>query len=323
MKILLNTVSNDEHVPEAERYIRTVKGRTRSIYNTVPFKKMPARMIIELVYYCIFCWNAFPPKGGISKTTSPRELITGMKIDYEKHCQLEFGEYVQVHEDHDNSMATRSTGAIALRPTGNAQGGYYFFSLSTGRRLNRNNWTALPMPNEVIDRVHKMARKARNGLEYATAFYLSYHDTHSSTHGPLLTHCLLLAHCLHLLLSGLLFGFNFLRLNIFHFFPVEVRVPFWWFGDFVKDVTQTSVRCFWSFPWYFGGFCCLLLGFFCHRRCFDCCLNVCHLTCRLPTCSLKVCVSGSLPPQAKILRRNQTRCRLRARWEGRNPKRGD
>ena len=56
-------------------------------------------------------------------------------------------------------MATRTIGAIALRPTGNTQGGYFFFSLSTGRVLNRGRWTSLPMPNEVIDRVHRMARQ--------------------------------------------------------------------------------------------------------------------------------------------------------------------
>jgi hypothetical protein len=85
-----------------------------------------------------------------------------MEIDYSKHCQLEFGTYVQTHEEHDNSMHARTTGTIALRPTGNLQGGYYFFSLTTGRRLNRNNWTVIPMPNEVIDRVHTLARRSRN-----------------------------------------------------------------------------------------------------------------------------------------------------------------
>jgi hypothetical protein len=60
-------------------------------------------------------------------------------------------------------MATRTTGAIALRPTGNDQGGYYFFSLATSRRLNRNRWTALSMPAKVIDRVHTLAR-AGNAL---------------------------------------------------------------------------------------------------------------------------------------------------------------
>ena len=63
-------------------------------------------------------------------------------------------------------MATRTIGAIALRPTGNTQGGYFFFSLSTSRVLNRGRWTSLPMPNEVNDRVHRMARQehGNNGL---------------------------------------------------------------------------------------------------------------------------------------------------------------
>ena len=56
-------------------------------------------------------------------------------------------------------MAARTIGAIALRPTGNTQGGYFFFSLTTGRVLNRGWWTILPMPNEVIDWVHRMARQ--------------------------------------------------------------------------------------------------------------------------------------------------------------------
>jgi hypothetical protein len=48
-KVQLNVVSNSEHVPEIERHIRTVKERTRCMYNTVPFKKMPSRMIGEMV----------------------------------------------------------------------------------------------------------------------------------------------------------------------------------------------------------------------------------------------------------------------------------
>jgi hypothetical protein len=116
MQITLNTVINDEHVPDIERHIRTLKERTRCIYNTLPFRWMPARMIIEMVKASNFWLNCFPPSDGISSTLSPRALVLGTPIDYVKHCQLEFGTYAQVHEDHDNSMATRTTGAIALRP---------------------------------------------------------------------------------------------------------------------------------------------------------------------------------------------------------------
>jgi hypothetical protein len=44
------TAAEDEHVPEAERYTRTIKERTRAVYNTVAFKKMPGMMIGEMVH---------------------------------------------------------------------------------------------------------------------------------------------------------------------------------------------------------------------------------------------------------------------------------
>ena len=100
----------------------------------------------------------------MSQDYSPRELITGVAIDYLKHCTLEYGAYAQVHEEHDNSMAARTVGAIAMRPTGNVQGGYWFYSLNTGRMLNRNNWTELPMPADVIQRVHAIAKGTIHGL---------------------------------------------------------------------------------------------------------------------------------------------------------------
>ena len=163
MQIHLNVASNDEHVPEIERHIRTIKERTRCSYNMLPFKNLPPQLVVEMVSSSTFWWNSFPPEGGVSATLSPRAIVTGLDVDYIKHCQLDFGTYVQTHEEHTNSMAARTVGAIAMRPTGNEQGGYFFFSLNTGRRLNRHRWTVLPMPSEVVDRVHALARRSAAG----------------------------------------------------------------------------------------------------------------------------------------------------------------
>jgi hypothetical protein len=130
---------------------------------------MPGRMITEMVSYSVFWLNSFPALDGVSRTLSPRAIVVGSTISYDKHCRLEFGTYVQTHEEHDNSMMPRTTGAIALRPSGNAQGGYYFLSLSSGRVLHRNRWTELPMPADVIDRIHALARRSgadRLGIEF-------------------------------------------------------------------------------------------------------------------------------------------------------------
>jgi len=157
MGIILNVTSRDEHVPEIERYIRTVKERVQAIVNTLPFEQYPNRLIVETVYNAIFWLNCFPHKDGIHPTLSPRTIVTGSTIDYNKHCILQFGTYVQVHEPHNNSLMPRTTGAIALRPSGNIQGGHFFLSLTTGKRIIRNKWTVLPMPAKVIATVHQLA----------------------------------------------------------------------------------------------------------------------------------------------------------------------
>jgi len=112
-----------------------LKKRARAIVNTLPFEILSHRLIIEIVYNVMFWLNCFPHKDGIHAMLNPCTIVTGSNINYDKHCKLQFGAYVQVHKQHNNSMATRTSGAIALCPTGNAQGSYYFLSLRSGNVL--------------------------------------------------------------------------------------------------------------------------------------------------------------------------------------------
>jgi len=100
----LNVTAEDKHVPEVERYIRTIKERTRAVYNTSPFKKIPVMMIVEMVHASNFWLNMFPANDGVSAVQSPRRIMTGQYGDYNLHCRLQFNEYAQVHESHNNSM---------------------------------------------------------------------------------------------------------------------------------------------------------------------------------------------------------------------------
>jgi hypothetical protein len=166
MGVILNRCSHEEHVPVAERRIRTLKERCRCICNTLPFKKLPGMLVVQMGSTCNFWLNILPPKDGIYRNINPREFITGAKIDYNKHIQAEFGEYVQVHEEHDNTMHTRTTGAIATKPTGNAQGGHWLYSLATGRMLERRRWTPLPMSSDVIDRIKILAKASQAEMNF-------------------------------------------------------------------------------------------------------------------------------------------------------------
>lgn len=106
----MNVVARDEHVPEIERHIRMIKEHCRAAFNMFPFRKIPARMMIELVYAMTFWLYAFPTADGVSTTISPRELVTGVVLDASKHCVLPFGAYVQTHGQHENSMQARMVG---------------------------------------------------------------------------------------------------------------------------------------------------------------------------------------------------------------------
>ena len=158
LQVTLNTTSRDEHVGDVERYICTIKECMWGVSNTIPFKRLTRNMVMELTKAVVYWLNSVPSNMGVSPTMSPRTIITGQLLDYHKHCRYEFGEYVQTHEEHDNSLLSHTLGAIALRPTGNQQGGYFFMSLHTGRIINRLHATKLPMPAEVITRVDQLAK---------------------------------------------------------------------------------------------------------------------------------------------------------------------
>jgi hypothetical protein len=87
MGVTLNIFSHEEHVPVAELRIHTLKEQCQCICNTLPFKKLPGMLVVQIVSTCNFWLNIFPQKDGISRNIKPRELITGVKINYNKHIQ--------------------------------------------------------------------------------------------------------------------------------------------------------------------------------------------------------------------------------------------
>jgi hypothetical protein len=99
-----------------------------------------------------------------------------VKIYYNKHIQAEFGEYVQVQEEHGNAMHTWTTGAIATKPTGNAQGGHWFYSLATGRMLDRRRWTPLTMSSDVIEIINILAKASQEWMNFTNMWHELYDD---------------------------------------------------------------------------------------------------------------------------------------------------
>ena len=79
------------------------------------------------------------------------------RLSARRHCRLDFGEFCEVYDqpEHSNSMKPRTHAAIA-------QGSYYFFCLTTGEILKRQQWVRMPMPGSVVQRVEEKAKKEGN-----------------------------------------------------------------------------------------------------------------------------------------------------------------
>ena len=118
-------------------------------------------MIKHLVIGSTDKFNIFPAKNGISDYYSPETLVTGRVFDYNKHCQFEFGDYVQGNDYNDprNDMRPRTIDGIYCRPTENGKG-HYLMDLQTGREVTRGGpITVIPLTETVKKRVEQMAKK--------------------------------------------------------------------------------------------------------------------------------------------------------------------
>ena len=159
--VIANIVAADDHVGQVERSIRTIKERVRATVHGLPFRRYPVLMVRELVTLSVRTLNQLPNRKGILPTMSPRKIITGLPDPDYNSMRIEFGQYAQVFEERRQTSTTapRTIGAIALNPTGNAQGSYYFLSLTTGARISRQQWTELPITQDVINRVEELAEQ--------------------------------------------------------------------------------------------------------------------------------------------------------------------
>ena len=91
----MNYTNAQDHEPQAERINRTFKNQVRVGLHPSTFKTIPKVMIRELVVGSTEKFNLFPAKGGISDHYSPETLVTGKTLNFEKHCQYKFDEYIQ------------------------------------------------------------------------------------------------------------------------------------------------------------------------------------------------------------------------------------
>ena len=152
----VNTTAENEHVEEAERKIRTVKEGARSMRFTIPmFRKIPRMLVILLIGAVLFWLNCIPTK---FTNYSPARIMKDRVIDYKIHCKHQFGEYVQVVMKSTSLIEVeRTVDALAAYPTGNEQGTWRYYNITTGKPISHKKGTNVPVPEQLPDRIHALA----------------------------------------------------------------------------------------------------------------------------------------------------------------------
>jgi hypothetical protein len=177
--VRMNFMNALDHVPEVERNNRTIKERVRAAYHRLPYKALPRQLIRYLVTTQASQINFFPAKGGISPYYSLRTILGLPVLDYEKHCAVPFGAYVQAnHETNQtNSNAARMLDAIYLRPALNMQGGHELYDLNSGRVITRARVTQIPVMDVVIKAIEQIAaNQGFKTLKFKNRQGTIYHD---------------------------------------------------------------------------------------------------------------------------------------------------
>jgi hypothetical protein len=143
----------------------------------MPYEKLPKNFKRELVTTCCSMLNALPRSAGVSQVYSPREIVTGKRLDFKKHCKIAPGDYCLVHEERltTNTMQPRASRAVAIGISSNMQGAYQFLMLDTGSIVTRRSWDKLAVTDDVKLRMHELAGEEDKHLEFE--YHANYYNT--------------------------------------------------------------------------------------------------------------------------------------------------
>ena len=137
-----------QHVSVVERYIRTVKERARAVIASLPWL-CPQVLIKYLLSFVVVRLNQLCRRSVGNR--SPFEQFTGLKLEFDRHVRMGFGDYVNVKvKTESNTIQARTRSGIALLPTGNLRGTHLFLSLDKGTVFSGDVWTTLPTPDIVV-----------------------------------------------------------------------------------------------------------------------------------------------------------------------------
>ena len=133
-------------------------------------KRIPARLMRELVMSKVKMINSIRRKGGVYPVMSPRQIITGIRMKLPPYLpgSCVFGIPGKTTNSVDNM---RGFAVLYLRPNDEGDG-HFVYNIDTMQRCSVSrvigiNKKPIPMSDNVIDTINKQAKEELEGIEYA------------------------------------------------------------------------------------------------------------------------------------------------------------
>ena len=148
----------------------------------MPFKKIPKRLVIEMIERVIILLNSIPREGGIHQILSPREIVTGKRF----HCpEWPIGQYGQGMTGGTNSIKKERSVDVLYLGRNDNRSGHLVFKLDTKLVISINSFTMINTPTLVIDRINKMGEdeKQPDGIEFMSDGILLFKDLYLNSNG--------------------------------------------------------------------------------------------------------------------------------------------
>lgn len=156
--IIIDTGGARDNVAKVDIKIRRIKELCRSVQASLPWT-VPKTMVKDLVSYAVKRLN-IRRTTAINVNVCPKVLFTGIKVNFAKELDLEFGTYAEVYDGTDNTSRSRSIPCIALYPCSNSTGSWEFMSLKTKSRIRRSHWIKLKTSELVVAAMNRFDEKA-------------------------------------------------------------------------------------------------------------------------------------------------------------------
>ena len=146
------------HQGQIERYNQTYKDRVRCLLSSIAFKIKLRSMRRRAIYWVCRNINEIPNSNKLLGIT-PRELITGMRTDYNHISRVFFGMFAMIYNNKSSNSVhiVRSFRAICVGIDDNIKRSPIWFNLDTKSECICSNFTPLPMGDDIVAEINNLS----------------------------------------------------------------------------------------------------------------------------------------------------------------------